>query len=149
MIKRGRKSAASIIDGRGTALSIEKRLLAPVTLNDAARDVWKNIVNDLPSSFFSPAHIDLLTCYCSHVVTSNLLNEEIHNFDSAWLADDDGLKRYDKLLAMRERENRQISSLGTRLSITPQSVDRKTRGTALNNQSSARKPWELNAIEKD
>jgi hypothetical protein len=35
-----------------------------------------------------------------------ILADELLNFDRAWIADDDGLKRYDKLLAMHERESR-------------------------------------------
>ena len=76
-----------------------------------------------------------------------VLADELANFDRAWMADDDGLKRYDRLLAMSERESRAASSLATRLRITRQAVEHpQTVGLSLASQSKARKPWEL-AIE--
>ena len=65
------------------------------------------------------------------------------NFDRAWFADDDGLKRYDRLLAMAERESRAASSLATRLRITRQAIDQQTVARSIKNQSKAKKPWEL------
>ena len=73
-----------------------------------------------------------------------MLGEEIQSFDRAWLADDDGLKRYDKMLAMREREVRSASSLATRLRITRQATtDPKTVGRANAAVGRSKKPWEL------
>ncbi|WP_262054926.1 hypothetical protein [Burkholderia thailandensis] len=75
-----------------------------------------------------------------------MLADEVLNFDRAWLADDDGLKRYDRLLAMSERESRAASSLATRLRITRQAVEHPTTvGRTLANQKKAKKPWELPA----
>lgn len=82
--------------------------------------------------------------YCRHVVQARLIADEILNFDRQWLADDDGLKRYDRLLAMQEREVRSASSLATRLRITRQATtDPKTVGRANRNLARTRKPWEL------
>jgi hypothetical protein len=82
--------------------------------------------------------------YCRHIVNARILADELLNFDRAWLADDEGLKRYDRLLAMSERESRAASSLATRLRITRQAVDHPTTvGRSIKNQSKGRKPWEL------
>ena len=43
----------------------------------------------------------MMDLYCQHVVTAQVLDDEIKAFDREWLRDDDGLKRYDRLLAMR------------------------------------------------
>ena len=65
-----------------------------------------------------------------------LLTTQIEEFELEWLARDDGLKRYDKLLTMREREVRSASSLATRLRITrqatadPKTVDAPTKSAA-------------------
>ncbi len=116
----------------------------PVTLTDAEREVWLQTVDDQPADAFTPVHAPLLEMYCRHVVQARLLADEILSFDRAWLADDDGLKRYDRLLAMQEREVRAASSLATRLRITRQATaDPKTVGRAVRNQARARKPWEL------
>jgi hypothetical protein len=120
------------------------RLVAPVHISDAEMAVWLEVVNDQPADAFTPTHAPLLELYCRHIVQARVLADELANFDRAWMADDDGLKRYDRLLAMAERESRAASSLATRLRITRQAVEHPTTvGRALKNQSRARKPWEL------
>lgn len=107
------------------------------------------MVNDQPASAFSETHRDMIDLYCQHMAQAQVLSDEIQAFDRAWLADDDGLKRYDRLLAMREREVRSASSLATRLRITRQATsDPKTVGRAGANMARSRKPWEL-TIEAD
>ena len=105
--------------------------------------MWLRIVNDNPASAFSEEHSDLLEQYCRHVVQARIIASELLNFDTAWLADDEGLKRYDKLLGMHEREGRAASSLATRLRITRQAIDQQTVARSKLNEPKARKPWEL------
>jgi hypothetical protein len=143
-MKRGRKSVAetsvtTLVNG----VTATDRIGPPVTLTDAERDVWLQAVNDQPASFFTETHAPLLEMYCRHVVQSRIIADEILNFDRKWLADDDGLKRYDRLLAMQEREGRAASSLATRLRITKQAVDQQTVARSLINQPKAKKPWEI------
>lgn len=145
MAQRGRKSAAEVaVLAEVSPVSSEKRLSAPIHMSDAEREVWAQVVNDQPASAFTPTHSPLLEQYCRHIVQARILADEIINFDRAWLADDDGLKRYDRLLAMQEREGRAASSLATRLRITRQATDHPTTvGRANARQAKARKPWEI------
>lgn len=145
MTQRGRKSAASREVAALVVPAIgEQRLRAPAHLSDAEQSVWLEVVNDQPASAFTPTHAPLLEMYCRHIVNARILADELLNFDRAWLADDEGLKRYDRLLAMSERESRAASSLATRLRITRQAVDHPTTvGRSIKNQSKGRKPWEL------
>jgi hypothetical protein len=85
-----------------------------------------------------------LAAYVKHLATFRLLSESIDAFQGAWLGDDDGLKRYGDLLALREREGRAMSSLATRLRITPQSrYHPRTAGVAAADAGTGRlKPWE-------
>lgn len=146
MAQRGRKSAASTVTATPAPVAAEQRLAAPLHLSDGERAVWMEVVNDQPASAFTATHAPLLEMYCRHVTNARVLAEEILNFERAWLADDDGLKRYDRLLAMSERESRAASSLATRLRITRQAVEHPTTvGRSLTNQKKARKPWELPA----
>lgn len=120
------------------------RLVAPVHISDAEQGVWLEVVNDQPADAFSPTHAPLLELYCRHIVQARILADELANFDRAWMADDEGLKRYDRLLGMAERESRAASSLATRLRITRQAVEHPTTvGRSLTRQNKARKPWEL------
>ena len=145
MAQRGRKSAASLEVATLVAPLVSgSRLVAPAILTDAEQSVWVQLINDQPADAFTPTHIPLLTQYCRHVIQAQLIADEIANFDRAWLADDDGLKRYDRLLAMQEREGRAASSLATRLRITRQAVvDPKTAGRAASAVGRKPKPWEI------
>lgn len=144
MEKRGRRSVASISAASlSTPIGASKRLQAPLHLSDAETAVWCEVVNDQPASSFTPTHSPMLEIYCRHIVQSRILAEELANFERPWLADDDGLKRYDRLLAMAEREGRAASSLATRLRITRQAIDQQTVARTIKNSAKSRKPWEI------
>lgn len=119
-------------------------LLPSAHLTEAARAVWNRTVSDPAAGVFSESDREMLGAYCQSIVQAQVLAAEIANFDRAWLADDDGLKRYDRLLAMRERETRLASSLATRLRITVQTMkSAETAGRAKRNMPRAPKPWDL------
>lgn len=144
MKQRGRKSVESMAVATLDAPGVSERLNAPVHISDAERGVWIEVVNDQPAAAFSATHAPLLELYCRHIVQARILADELTNFDRAWMADDEGLKRYDRLLGMAERESRAASSLATRLRITRQAVEHPTTvGRGLAAQSKQRKPWEL------
>lgn len=113
-------------------------------MSDAERAIWLDLVNTEPANAFTATHVPLLEAYCRHIVRGRILADEIENFERAWLANDEGLKRYDRLLAMAEREGRAASSLATRLRITRQAThDPKLVGRAARLQPNSKKPWEL------
>lgn len=144
MAQRGRKSAASLaVAAQVASVTATQRLPAPAHLSDAERGIWLEMVNDQPAGAFTAVHGPLMEQYCRHVVQSRLIANELLNFDTAWLADEDGLKRYDRLLAMQEREGRAASSLATRLRITRQAVDHSIVARSIANAPKAKKPWEL------
>lgn len=146
MAQRGRKSAASMsVFAKSAQTLSESRLDAPVHISDAERSVWLDVVNDQPANAFTQTHGPLLEMYCRHVVQARIISDELLNFDRSWLADDDGLKRYDRLLAMAEREGRAASSLATRLRITRQAIDQQTVARSQINAPKARKPWEISS----
>ncbi|PKH20223.1 hypothetical protein CIG19_18910 [Enterobacterales bacterium CwR94] len=143
MAQRGRKSLATQSAVALPSLP-ENRLQPSIHLSDPEITVWIRLVNDSPANSFSETHRDMLEMYCRHVVQARLLTTQIEDFEMEWLSRDDGLKRYDKLLTMREREVRSASSLATRLRITRQAtVDPKTVGRANSNMPTEKKPWEV------
>jgi hypothetical protein len=139
-----RISAASLSIAR-PAPGVSVRLAPPAHISDAERSVWLQAVNDQPAEAFTEVHAPLLEMYCRHVVQSRILAEELAGFERAWLADDEGLKRYDRLLAMSEREGRAASSLATRLRITRQAIHQLTSARQIANAPRGSKPWELTA----
>lgn len=150
MAQRGRKSAAALeVAAQVVALRSDARLMPSAHLSDAEQTVWARLVNDHPATAFTETHRDMLDLYCQHITQAQVLSDEVQAFDRAWLADDEGLKRYDMLLKMREREVRSASSLATRLRITRQAtIDPKTVGRANTSMGRSRKPWEL-TLEAD
>ncbi|WP_370679387.1 hypothetical protein [Comamonas sp. GB3 AK4-5] len=147
MATRGRKSAASVaVAAQVGPLVSESRLTPSMHLSDAEQAVWARLVNDQPAAAFTETHRQMLEMYCQHVVQAQVLADELQSFEREWLRTDDGLKRYDKLLAMREREVRSASSLATRLRITRQATtDPKTVGRSAAGLVRTPKPWELPA----
>lgn len=143
MATRGRKSAASLTVVKPD-IGISKRLSPPLHLSDAEMSVWSEVVSDQPANSFTATHSPMLEMYCRHVVNNRIIADELLSFDRAWLASDDGLKRYDTLLGIAERESRAASSLATRLRITRQALDHPTTaGRAIANHSTGRKPWNM------
>ena len=145
MARPGRKpaSALSVASLAAPVAHSTERLQPPAHIPDAEREVWLSVVNDQPAGAFTITHAPLMEIYCRHVIQSRILADEILNFDRSWLADDDGLKRYDTLLKMHDRENRAASSAATRLRITRQSIDQQTIARAMVNEPKSRKPWEI------
>lgn len=140
MATRGRKSIASLAVQFNAEAT--KRLSPPATMSDAEMSVWAQVVNDQPAGAFTGTHAPLLEMYCRHVVNYRVIGEELMNFDRSWLTDENGLKRYDTLLRIAERESRSASSLATRLRITRQAVDHPTTaGRAIANDAKF-KPWD-------
>jgi hypothetical protein len=86
----------------------------------------------------------MLAQYCRHKVQADLVAQQLERFDPAWLADEDGLKRYDKLSAMLERETRAINALLRSMRLTQQSVyNAKSASTASSSTGKGRKPWQV------
>lgn len=142
MAQRGRKSAASLsVVAQDSALGAS-RLEAPVSVTDAEKEVWIQVINDHPADSFTETHVPLLELYCRHVTRGRVLANQILKFNPKWIDDDDGLKRYDKLLGMAEREGRAASSLATRLRITRQAIDQQTVARMQQGGGAKKKPWQ-------
>ena len=143
MKQRGQKSEASIVSLKANVLTANQRVVAPAHLTDAEVQVWNELVADQPATAFSETHIPMIEMYCRHVVNGRVLADEILNFDRSWLADDDGLKRYDRLLGMAERESRAAHAIARGLRLTRQSLHNETVANEVKNHNKSRKPWEL------
>lgn len=138
MAERGRKSAASLQIASGGAIAT--RLAPPASLSPAQKAVWLTVVNSKPADWFGDEHGPLLAQYCRHKVQADIVAQQLENFDPAWLADDDGLKRYNRLLAMNERESRAMTALLRTMRLTQQSLIRADK--VVKESGKGRKPWQ-------
>ncbi len=134
MATRGRQSAASLAIAR-----IDERLSPPADLTEAQRNIWVQVVNSRPADWFGIEHTGLLTQYCRHKVQADLLAAELEGFDPGWLKDTEGLRRYDKLSAMMDRESKAITMLLRSMRLTQQSLIRADKAVK---STRTRKPWE-------
>lgn len=140
MAQRGRKSAASLAV---VPVAVgAPRALPPATLTPAQRCVWLETVNAKPSEWFGPEHVPVLEAYCRHVVTARGLAQQIEDFDPEWLKDDDGLRRYDRLLSMHVRETGRVNEFARAMRLTQQAIYRADKAATLSNRGRAAKPWQ-------
>ena len=142
MATRGRKSAAALSVVAG---SIDGRPKPPTDLTEFQAAIWaRTVAAESLDQFRTAALQQLLKEYCRHCETAHTLAVLIDEFDPAWLADEDGLKRYDKLLLMRDRETKAIGDKATKLRLTNQSrYTPQAAATAAKNAGGRAKPWEM------
>ena len=133
---RGPKSTALLAVIRPGGISALKRPDPPRELTSEQANVWREVLDDLPSDWFRPSNLALLETYCRHVVASRRIAQLIEAEEQS---DGFTLERYDFLLRMQEREGRALSSLATCMRLTQQAMfDEKKRKP----QTSGKKPWE-------
>ena len=136
MGQRGPKSRSALSVVPAADIGVAKRPDPPNHLTDEQASVWVSVVDNLPADWFPTDVHGTLEQYCRHVVASRKVAQLINQFegDSSFEIDE-----YDRLLKMQEREGRALSSLATRLRITPQSryQARKDPG-----KGKVKKPWE-------
>ena len=140
-----RRSAADLATPRVVVNVKDHRPVAPDNLTADQKAEWEAITRRLPGDYFPRECHPLLEAYVQHVTALKLLSAEVDRFEAEWLDDALGLARYDRLLGMRERESRALSSLATRLRLSPQSrYHQKTAANAAAKEppNGGRKPWE-------
>ena len=141
-----RVSAAALETPRVVVNVKHHRPLPPDGLTEEQKAEWLAITRRLPGDYFPRECHGLLYAYCKHVTTFRTLSAEVDRFQVEWTDEVEGLQRFDRLLAMREREGRALSSLATRLRLSPQSRYAQTAARAAAKeppQGPWRKPWEL------
>jgi hypothetical protein len=114
----------------------------PANLTPAQKKVWKAIVNSTPVGWFVGAQEDLLTAYVRHVVSGDLLSTMIDEevLDST---DMTSLRRYSRLLGMRQRETAAATALATKMRLTQQAkMHPRSAGRAFESATTGPKPWE-------
>lgn len=146
MIQRGRKTtkALAAIEQDAKIVAIESRLEPPPDLEGDALTEWQDVVNRCPPHWFKREHAGLLTQYCRHIVSAKKVSQLLKEYEnpseknSVWLI---GVKDYDRLLRMQEKETKMIILLATKMRISQQSTishEARKDGIGMN----VEKPWE-------
>jgi hypothetical protein len=95
MEQRGRKSAAGL-----AVVTKDEALAVPSGLTAGERAVWLRTVCGRPSNYFGSEHVAMLVEYCRLVCRMDVIDQELREFQPEWMATDEGLKRYDRLIGM-------------------------------------------------
>jgi hypothetical protein len=121
-----------------------RRAVPPVHLNATAKKLWKAIVDDSPSGWFTVAQEPLLAAFCSHASTAEFISKLIEKEQPIdVLADRDKLRRYTRLLGMRARETAAMSALATKMRLTQQAqIQPRSAGRAWDSNNPGPKPWD-------
>jgi hypothetical protein len=142
MRQRGRKSSSSL---SVVPVSTEgRRPPPPAYLDPPATKLWKAIVADSPSGWFTVAQEPLLAGFCSHASTAEFISKLIDKARPAdLLVDRDKLRRYTRLLGMRARETAALAALATKMRLTQQAqIQPRSAGRAWDSSNSGPKLWD-------
>jgi hypothetical protein len=138
---RGRKSASSL-SVAATSLP-GQRPQPPKHMSDATAAEWRAIVGRMPPNWFGAETFGLLEAMCGHMVRSRQLAATLAEIEPPSMSDVDGLKAYDLLTKMADREARAASLLAHRMRLTQGSrLERTTAATAVKHETNGTRPWQ-------
>src|SRR5262245_21416657 len=114
----------------------------PPELTDAQAAVWRDAVSSMPGNWLQRGAYGILIEYTRHVCRARLLEGQVARFEEEWLKEDGGLERFDKLLAMAEREGKAALACARALRLTPQAqMHPRTAGRMANDVPPYPSPW--------
>lgn len=142
MATRGRKSAASLAVAT-PAQELQRLPEPPSYLTPEQEDVWRLVVASRGGDLIAPESFPVLVEYCRQVISANQVAAQLDAFDPEWAKDDEGLKRWDKLLAMQDRLAGKVASLAGKLRLTPSSRVQAISAGRNADKGAKRKPWEF------
>ena len=135
-----RKSAAELAVAQATEL--DRRPPPPADLSEYQAQVWMAVTATKPADWFQADCLPVLVAYVKHISTAAILDQQIDAIDPEALRDKDDLRHYERLLNMREKQTRLITSCATKMRLTPQSrYDEKVAFVA-NKKAAKSKLWE-------
>ena len=146
-MKRGRKSAQEMATRPVLAFS-RKAPEPPPMLTDAEAEVWRSLIVSPGESLITSEDFPLLKELCRQIVNADLIAKEIREFKPEWLPVNGGLERFDHLLRVQDRIADRISSLSSKLRLSPSSrVHKEATGRQVGNQPDPdrQKPWDYQA----
>jgi phage terminase small subunit len=142
MAQRGRKSAAAMsVAIVGSDLS---KFPEPSAYLSPEQDaVWRDVIASRGGDLIAPESYPVLIEFCRAVDSSNKVASQLDAFSPEWATDEEGLKRWDKLLSMQDRLSRNVASLAAKLRLTPSSRVQAISAGRNADKGVKVKPWEM------
>ena len=144
MKQNGRNSTASLSVAK--PLELSPRLQPDPELNGYESKVWVSVVDTKPADWFQKDTAHLLKAYCKHCFQASIIDAQLSEFDPSWLADKDGMDRFEKLNRLRDLNTKQINALSRSMRLTQQSqydAAKAKRHSDLTQPGKEKKPWEI------
>lgn len=139
---RGKRSAASLTVAPPSPV-LGRMPEPPAYLTPEQDSVWREVIASRAGDLIGPEAYRLLVEYSRAVDLGDKIAAQLDAFDPAWIADDDGLKRWDRLQAMAARNQGVVATLATKLRLaTSSSVRAENAGTVMK-KGAKLKPWEV------
>lgn len=144
MQKRGRKSAEDRAELKIIHGTFAARPEPPAELNARQKEIWRETCASEPDDYFKTgATQTLLKAYCGHAFEVERLTEIMNSFETSWIKNAEGAKRYADLSKMRAKESGAMAFIATKLRLTNQSRYRADKASvAHRNATAGPRPWE-------
>jgi hypothetical protein len=91
----------------------------PETLTEPEKTIWQDVVASPAGAYIGVESFPVLVEYCEAVVYSRQIGQEVRHWQVQWADTEEGLKRWDKLLAMKDRAAARAANLAVKLRLTP------------------------------
>lgn len=141
MVQRGRKSAASVAVAPARN-PLDALPQSPSYLSPEQDEIWRVVIASRGGDLIAPESYPVLVEYCRAVTGSNQIAAQLDEFMPEWAKDEEGLRRWDKLLAMQDRLAKTVASLAAKLRLTPSSRVQAISAGRNADKGAKRKPWE-------
>lgn len=140
MAKPGRKSGAELSVAVDNTRA-EKLEIPPELTSEQGKE-WEAVVSAMPADWFTREHEEMLANYCRHTVRHRVVSKELESFQPEDLKGD-GVKRFNDLSKIAERESRAMLGFARSLRMTHQSqYDAGKAARKNNNKQMGPRPWE-------
>lgn len=143
--KRGRPSKEELAQRLNVVPgNFGNRAEPPDDLSARQKEIWRETVASEPADYFSTSATRLLLkAYVCHASEVDRLTEIINAFQTQWIKNAEGVKRYSELLKARAKETTALGHVATKLRLTNQSrYTPQAAATANRNTTKGIRPWE-------
>jgi hypothetical protein len=107
------------------------------------KKIWRDSIAGEPADFFVTAATQaLLTNYCRHLHAANEFSDLIDDFPPEVLETAMGMRRYEWLSRMRQRETKAAMELATKLRLTNQSRWQPSTAAIKASTEAGPSPWD-------
>ena len=141
MLQRGRKSSKAV--GLAPVVTLERIVPPPECLSENEAKTWLVVARSPTFSLIGQDSYPVLIEYCRVVAAADDVAAQLAAFDSSWLAEDEGFRRWERLLKLQVAVSGRMSELAVKLRIAPSTRANRDHAATLHKKGMARKPWEV------